>query len=396
MIPTQTLKPDIRRSRPNAVSPLRSLDGTDVLTPPLAAGGKRNGRCLPRTISRGLVTLSLAAAGLGLAACSTHGPARVSPLSTPPTSHPNTSATSAPAAATHPAPPASAGSQPPSSTASSTPSTTVAGCRTSALQLTHSRVDGTAGSSYITYYLQNRGPAPCTLTGFPGFALLDAHGAIIQRPAQRTDTHYSTATLHPDGRVQFLVRTLDPGVPETGCSAAWRTAQVQVYPPNETAPLRQPSTLQACDLAVGPVQSAPWGGTSDLPAPTSTAIQGSVLGDNRNANLVGIRTEAHRTYDRVVFDFRGPMSGLRYVVSYHGDTLDVSLEHGTIRNRAGALTYHGPAILHPQLTQLRTVRIAGDSIDGTSVQLTLRHKAGFRVLALTDGIADGIAVDIAH
>ncbi len=356
MIPTQTLKPDIRRSRPNAVSPLRSLDGTDVLTPPLAAGGKRNGRCLPRTISRGLVTLSLAAAGLGLAACSTHGPARVSPLSTPPTSHPNASA----------------------------------------LQLTHSRVDGTAGSSYITYYLQNRGPAPCTLTGFPGFALLDAHGAIIQRPAQRTDTHYSTATLHPDGRVQFLVRTLDPGVPETGCSAAWRTAQVQVYPPNETAPLRQPSTLQACDLAVGPVQSAPWGGTSDLPAPTSTAIQGSVLGDNRNANLVGIRTEAHRTYDRVVFDFRGPMSGLRYVVSYHGDTLDVSLEHGTIRNRAGALTYHGPAILHPQLTQLRTVRIAGDSIDGTSVQLTLRHKAGFRVLALTDGIADGIAVDIAH
>jgi len=343
-------------------------------------------------MSRGLATLSLAAAGLGLAACSTHGPARVSPLSTPPTSHPNTSATSA-AAATHPAPPASAGTQPPSSAASSTPSTTVAGCRTSALQLTHSRVEGTAGSSYITYYLQNRGPAPCTLTGFPGFALLDAHGAIIQRPAQRTDAHYSTATLHPDGRVQFLVRTLDPGVPETGCSAAWRTAQVQVYPPNETAPLRQPSTLQACDLAVGPVQSAPGGGTSDLPAPTSTAIQASALGDDRNADLVGIRTEAHRTYDRVVFDFRGPQSGLRYVVSYRGDTLGVCLEHGTIRNRAGALTYHGPAILHPQLTQLRTVRITQTSIDGASVQLTLRHKAGFRVFGASP---DRIVVDIAH
>ncbi len=393
MIPTQTLKPDIRRSRPNAVSRLRSLDGTDVLTPPLAAGGKRNGRCLPKTMSRGLATLSLAAAGLGLAACSTHGPARVSPLSTPPTSHPTTSATSAHAAATHPAPPASAGTQPPSSAASSTPSTTVAGCRTSALQLTHSRVEGTAGSSYITYYLQNRGPAPCTLTGFPGFALLDAHGAIIQRPAQRTDAHYSTATLHPDGRVQFLVRTLDPGVPETGCSAAWRTAQVQVYPPNETAPLRQPSTLQACDLAVGPVQSAPGGGTSDLPAPTSTAIQASALGDDRNADLVGIRTEAHRTYDRVVFDFRGPQSGLRYVVSYRGDTLGVCLEHGTIRNRAGALTYHGPAILHPQLTQLRTVRITQTSIDGASVQLTLRHKAGFRVFGASP---DRIVVDIAH
>jgi hypothetical protein len=61
--------------------------------------------------------------------------------------------------------------------------------------------------------------------------------------------------LRTDGRVQFLVRTIDPSIPGTGCSAAWRTAQVQVYPPNETAPLRQARTLQACDLTVGPVQS---------------------------------------------------------------------------------------------------------------------------------------------
>src|SRR6266487_1412547 len=47
-----------------------------------------------------------------------------------------------------------------------------------------------------------------------------------------------------------------------------------------------------------------------------------------------------QTYDRVVFDLNSPQSGLHYVVLYRGDTLDVSLDHGTIRNRAGALTYY--------------------------------------------------------
>jgi hypothetical protein len=137
-----------------------------------------------------------------------------------------------------------------------------------------------------------------------------------------------------------------------------------------------------------------WSVTHDLPAPTSTAIQASALGDDRNADLVGIRTGAHPAYDRVVFDFRGPQTGLRYVVLYRGDTLEVNLEHGTVRNRTGALTYHGPAILHPELAQLRTVRITKVFTDGTLVQLTLHHKAGFRVLRLA--LPDRIAVDIAH
>jgi hypothetical protein len=137
-----------------------------------------------------------------------------------------------------------------------------------------------------------------------------------------------------------------------------------------------------------------WGATRELPAPTSTAIQYGPLGDDRNADLVGIRAGAHPAYDRVVFDFRGPQTGLRYVVLYRGDTLEVDLEHGTVRNQAGALTYHGPAILHPGLTQLRTVQITRTFTDGTLVQLTLRHKAGFRAFRLAS--PDRIVVDIAH
>ncbi|MEP6599324.1 MAG: hypothetical protein ABJB98_07765 [Actinomycetota bacterium] len=133
-----------------------------------------------------------------------------------------------------------------------------------------------------------------------------------------------------------------------------------------------------------------WITPPDLPAPTSTAIQASALGDDRNADLVGIRTGAHQGYDRVVFDFRGPETGLRYVALYRGDTLEVDLEHGTVRNAI----YHGPSILHPALAQLKEVRIARVDPDGTIVQLILGHKAGFRVFRLF--APDRIVVDIAH
>jgi hypothetical protein len=132
----------------------------------------------------------------------------------------------------------------------------------------------------------------------------------------------------------------------------------------------------------------------DLPAPTSTALQYSALGDSSNATLTAIHTAAHPTYDRVVFQFQGPNSGLRYVVTYQGALLRVDLEHGTVRTAAGALTYTGPWTLRPGLTQLQAIRLATASADGTTVLLTLGHTAGFRVLQLRS--PDRIVVDVAH
>jgi hypothetical protein len=132
----------------------------------------------------------------------------------------------------------------------------------------------------------------------------------------------------------------------------------------------------------------------DLPAPTSTALQASVLGDDRNASLVGIRAGAHPAYDRAVFDFGGPNTGLRYVVGYLGGQLRVDLEHGTVRDASGVLTYRGPWMLHPALAQLKTIRITRTSVDGTTVLLTPGHPAGFRAFLLRS--PDRIVVDIAH
>jgi hypothetical protein len=399
MIPTQTIKPDIRRSRPSTVTAPTSLAGLDVLTPPrrdagsqrVAHGKRRKGRCLPTPMSRGLAALSLATAGLGLAACSAHG-ARPSPLSTPSTSHPTTSATSASAAPTHPAP-SSADTQPPSSGAASAPSTTVAGCRTSALQLTQVDIGGAAGSKYVTYYLQNRGPAACTLTGFPGFALLDAHGAIIQRPAERTDAHYSTVTLHPDDRVQFIVRTSNPSIPGTGCSAAWRTAQVQVYPPNETSPLRQPSTLQACDLTVGPVQSVV--DVAHQPRQLFGTAPVSGRGNAVNAFVTGLRADRHPGYDRLVFDLEGaglPMFGARYPGS--GSSIQVGLCGLGSATSSPHGSYGGPRYVAIGLPELRSVTFTGSGAGCVGFLVATAHRHGFRVITLL--MPSRVVLDVAY
>lgn len=132
----------------------------------------------------------------------------------------------------------------------------------------------------------------------------------------------------------------------------------------------------------------------DLPAPTSTERQASPTGDHRNASLTAIRTGAHPTYDRVVFDFSGPSTGLRHVVGYQDGALRVDLGHGTVRDAGGTLTYTGPWTLHPRLEQIATIEIVNATTDLTTLLITVRHTAGFRVLSLHS--PDRIAVDIAH
>ena len=85
---------------------------------------------------------------------------------------------------------------------------------------------------------------------------MSANGSVIQRPAARDGTVHSRVRLRPGQRAQFVLRTADASIPGTGCSSSWKTAAVQVYPPNQTISIRQPSTIGACDLKVGAVSAA--------------------------------------------------------------------------------------------------------------------------------------------
>lgn len=139
----------------------------------------------------------------------------------------------------------------------------LAGCLASQLDLTRATWVGLGGHALTTYYLTNTGTAACTLTGYPGVAILDASGSIVQRPAVREpgpgttqQVPVRTVRLRPGGQARFLVSSVDT-VPNPDCPASFTGTRLQVYPPNQTTAIYLPGTYHFCDLAVGPVQPVP-------------------------------------------------------------------------------------------------------------------------------------------
>jgi len=155
-------------------------------------------------------------------------------------------------------------------------SSSATACATADLSLSASQgtaSGGTVATNYIStaithYYLTNTGPHSCTLFGYPGVAVLDTQGTVVQHPAIRQEgpggtqsVAPATVSLAPGGQAIFVLAQTDSVGPGTDCSAPFPRTTLQVIPPGETVPIRQPYAGIACDLAVGPVQQGT-GGTS--------------------------------------------------------------------------------------------------------------------------------------
>jgi len=132
----------------------------------------------------------------------------------------------------------------------------VAACRTVHLSLSLIRAGAAAGTSFSWYGLENVGPTACSMIGYPGVAVLDAHGRIVQHPATwgaALPAPVRLVTLKPGQRVQFLLNSTDT-IPSPGCARAYRGVRLQVFPPNQPTPILKPIKLVFCDLRVGPVE----------------------------------------------------------------------------------------------------------------------------------------------
>jgi Domain of unknown function (DUF4232) len=133
-------------------------------------------------------------------------------------------------------------------------------CRTSELRLTRGAASVAAGTSYTWYTLASVGRAACSMIGYPGVSILDAHGRIVQHPAAWS-THPGTMPPEPVRRIvlvtgqqaRFVLASTDV-TPSPGCRAPYAGNTLQVYPPNQTAAILRPYGERFCNLIVGPLQ----------------------------------------------------------------------------------------------------------------------------------------------
>jgi hypothetical protein len=164
-----------------------------------------------------------------------------------------TTATSVPAASAVASGPGTAGS--PTAVAG------VAACTTNDLKASIGNGGGgAAGSFYSVIDFTNTSKASCTLYGYPGVSLRDAHFAQIGAAATRITTPApSLVTLAPGATANATLRQTDPSVyPSSECRPV-TSSYLMIYPPNQTESTELPFKGTTCSnssvkmLAVGAI-----------------------------------------------------------------------------------------------------------------------------------------------
>jgi hypothetical protein len=167
----------------------------------------------------------------------------------------------------HPAPSASASASA-SATATGSGGTgagsgTLAGCSTGDLRAKAGAAQGAAGSLYQIIDFTNVSGTACTLYGYPGVAL--AAGNPVQQvgagASRSTVASATVVTLEAGQTANTLLRITQAGNYPAGTCKPKATAYLQIYPPNQTAPmyLQYASTgcasVQVSLLSIGVVQA---------------------------------------------------------------------------------------------------------------------------------------------
>ena len=176
----------------------------------------------------GLAAVTIASAGLLVAACGTSG--------------------GAPGATVTVTPPPVTKTVSPSPTMPTGP----AQCTTSDLRLTVGQENGAAGTIYYPLDFTNVSSSACTIYGYPGVSFAtSAGGSIIGAPAGRRDISGITPTLitvQPGGTAHAILALSDVLVSNQCHQNQTPVNTVQVYPPDQYTALFAPIKATGCTM----------------------------------------------------------------------------------------------------------------------------------------------------
>ncbi|MFI1814767.1 DUF4232 domain-containing protein [Streptomyces sp. NPDC020422] len=238
------------------------------------AGWKRPGWKRPGWKRRAALPVTLlAAASLGITACSSSpSPSGAAPSAPPaPTSAAGSpsvppSPDRSPSPRTEPtgSPDSGSPSSPTGPAAPSSPSSPTRSsreCTTGRLSVALTSPDAAAGSVYATLVFTNKSTTTCTMTGYPGVSYVAKNGVQSGNPAVREPATVATVTLRPGERANVRLRDANgvSGYDPARCKLA-PAEGLRIYPPDQTAALFVPWKTEHCAgptvhaLTVGPVQ----------------------------------------------------------------------------------------------------------------------------------------------
>jgi hypothetical protein len=121
-------------------------------------------------------------------------------------------------------------------------------CPTRSLHVKLGATQGTAGSVYTTIVFTNVSNSTCTLYGYPGVSLTTGKPVtVIGKTAKENPaTPRRLVTLQPQTSASALLRIVDAHNYSASQCTPKSTTYLQVYPPNQTAPVRIKYKTTAC------------------------------------------------------------------------------------------------------------------------------------------------------
>ena len=156
----------------------------------------------------------------------------------------------APAASDSTTPAATPAATTPAAAPATTPATPSgpSPCPTRSLHVKLGATQGAAGSVYTTIVFTNTSTATCTLYGYPGVSLTTGKPVtVIGKTAQENPaTPRRLVTLQPRTSASAVLRIVNAqNYPASKCDPK-NTTYLQVYPPNQTVPVRIKHVTVAC------------------------------------------------------------------------------------------------------------------------------------------------------
>jgi hypothetical protein len=126
-------------------------------------------------------------------------------------------------------------------------------CPTRSLHVRLGATQGTAGSVYTTIVFTNVSHGTCTLYGYPGVSLTTGMPVtVIGKTAKENPaTPRRLVTLQPQTSGSALLRIVDAqNYPASRCNPK-NSTYLQVYPPNQTVPVRIRYKTLVCAKPIG-------------------------------------------------------------------------------------------------------------------------------------------------
>lgn len=108
-------------------------------------------------------------------------------------------------------------------------------CTTGDLDITFGQTQGAAGSTIVDLELANDSEGDCSVTGYPGIALVDENGDVIGKPAERDgSSDPEEVHLAPGDIATVAVEISNAGNYDDAACGPTPAHGLQVIPPNDT------------------------------------------------------------------------------------------------------------------------------------------------------------------